>query len=106
MKRLATVMALSSKALSENLKILSEINLNKIKTKNIKDLLDTLKLSGRTLIVTEKKNDNILKSVSNLKYVDLSFVGTLNAYEILKSKNLVILKDAVKNLEKKYHAAK
>jgi len=106
MKRLATVMALSSKALSNNLKILSEIKLKKEKTSEVKNLLSTLKLDGKTLIVTGVKNDLLLKSVSNLKNVDLSFVGTLNAFEILKSKNLVLVKDAVKSLEKKYNAAK
>ena len=106
MKKLATVMALSSKALSDNLIILSEINLKNSKTKEVKNLLDSLKLSGRTLIVTDMKDDSLLRSISNLKNVDLSFVGTLNAYEILKSKNLVMLKDAVKSLENKYHAVK
>lgn len=106
MKKLATVMALSSKALSDNLKILSEINLKNSKTKEVKSILDALKLNGRTLIVTDIKDDSLLKSVSNLKNVDLSFVGVLNAYEILKSKNLVMLKSAVKSLESKYHAVK
>ncbi|EKD95479.1 MAG: 50S ribosomal protein L4 [uncultured bacterium] len=106
MKKLATVMALSSKALSDNLKILSEINLKNSKTKEVKSILDSLKLSGRTLIVTDMKDDSLLRSVANLKNVDLSFVGTLNAFEILKSKNLIVLKSAVKSLENKYHAVK
>ena len=64
--------------------------------------LTKLKLEGKTLIVLPEKNENVQKSARNIKNVKTLQVNTINVYDLLKYKNLVITLDTVKKLEEVY----
>ena len=64
--------------------------------------LTNLKVEGKTLIVLADKNENVQKSARNIKNVKTLQVNTINVYDLLKYKNLVLTLDTVKKLEEVY----
>ena len=101
-KRLAIRSILSSKVLENELVVLDTLNLKEIKTKEMVKVLANLKVEGKSLIVLPEKNENVQKSARNIEGVKTSLVNTINVYDLLKYKNLVITLDTVKKLEEVY----
>ena len=75
---------------------------NAIKTKEVAKMLNSLKLEGKTLILLPEKNEIIQKSARNIKGVKTLSVNTINAYDLVNYKNLVVTLDTVKRLEEVY----
>ena len=48
------------------------------------------------------KNENVQKSARNIEGVKTTLVNTINVYDLLKYKNLVVTLDTVKKLEEVY----
>ena len=101
-KRLAIKSLLSSKVLENELVVVDTLNLKEIKTKEMVKVLTNLKVEGKSLIVLPEKNENVQKSARNIEGVKTSLVNTINVYDLLKYKNLVITLDTVKKLEEVY----
>ena len=101
-RRLAIKSVLSSKVLEKELVVVDTISLKEIKTKNMVNVLNNLKVEGKTLIVLPEKNENVQRSARNIKGVKTSLVNTINVYDLLKYKNLVLTLDTVKKLEEVY----
>lgn len=102
MRKPAMVSALSAKQKVGGLKVIEEIDLKKPSSKKMSEILQNLDLSGKTLFVLKEKDDNFVKSVSNLPGVESVLANDLNPYQVLNCKNLVFTKDAVKVLEERY----
>ena len=88
--------------LENELVVVDALNLNEIKTKEIVKVLANLKVEGKSLIVLPEKNENVQKSARNIEGVKTSLVNTINVYDLLKYRNLVITLDTVKKLEEVY----
>ena len=101
-KRLAIKSVLSSKVLEKELTVVNEIKLKEIKTKEMQKALKNLKVEGKTLILLPEKNETVQKSARNIEGVKTTLVNTINVYDLLKYKNLVITLDTVKKLEEVY----
>lgn len=101
-RRLAIKSVLSSKVLENELVVLDKIDFKEIKTKNMVNALNNLKVSGKTLIILPEKNENVQKSARNIEGVKTSLVNTINVYDLLKYTNLVITLDTVKKIEEVY----
>ncbi len=101
-KRLAIKSLLSSKVLENELFVVDNLELKEIKTKEMAKALTNLKVEGKALIVLPEKNENVQKSARNIEGVKTSLVNTINVYDLLKYKNLVITLDTVKKLEEGY----
>ena len=101
-RRLAIKSLLSSKVLENELTVVDALKFDEIKTKQMVNALTKLKLEGKTLIVLPEKNENVQKSARNIKNVKTLQVNTINVYDLLKYKNLVITLDTVKKLEEVY----
>ena len=101
-KRLAIKSVLSSKVLEKELTVVNEIKLKVIKTKEMQKALNNLKVEGKTLILLPEKNETVQKSARNIEGVKTTLVNTINVYDLLKYKNLVITLDTVKKLEEVY----
>ena len=101
-KRLAVKSVLSSKVLENELTVVDSLNMKEIKTKEMVKTLNNLKVEGKTLILLPEKNENVQKSARNIDGVKTSLVNTINVYDLLKYKNLVITLDTVKKLEEVY----
>ena len=101
-RRLAIRSLLSSKVLENELTVVDAFNFDAIKTKQMVNALTNLKVEGKTLIVLADKNENVQKSARNIKNVKTLQVNTINVYDLLKYKNLVLTLDTVKKLEEVY----
>ena len=101
-RRLAIKSLLSSKVLENELKVVDTLAFDEIKTKQMVSALKSLKLEGKTLILLPEKNENVQKSARNIEGVKTLLVNTINVYDLLKYKNLVITLDTVKKLEEVY----
>ena len=101
-KRLAIKSCLSSKVLENELVVVDSLPLKEIKTKEMAKALTNLKVEGKTLILLPEKNETVQKSARNIEGVKTTLVNTINVYDLLKYKNLVITLDTVKKLEEVY----
>jgi len=102
-RKLALKMALSSKVLENELMVLDQFELDRIKTKEFVSVLNTLKLSN-ALIVTDNANEHLERSSRNVPAVKVLRSEGLNVYDILKYRTLVLLEPAVKNIEGRLQA--
>ena len=101
-KRLAIKSCLSSKVLEKELVVVDSLPLKEIKTKEMVKTLNNLKVEGKTLILLPERNETVQKSARNIEGVKTTLVNTINVYDLLKYKNLVVTLDTVKKLEEVY----
>ncbi|MCD7745339.1 MAG: 50S ribosomal protein L4 [Lachnospiraceae bacterium] len=100
-KRLALKSALTSRVQENKLIVLDELKLAEIKTKNMKAVLDALKLE-KALVVIEENDQNVVLSARNLPDVKTALINTINVYDILKYNTVVVTKAAVEAIEEVY----
>ncbi len=112
-KSAALKSALTSRVQSNKLIVLDELKMDVIKTKELKKVLDNLKVE-KALVVTGTIDQNVICSAKNLPTVRASYVAieaagevkevksTINVYDIMKYDTVVITKDAVANIEEVY----
>ena len=96
---LALKTALTYKAKEKALVVVDSIKLKDIKAKNVTNILETLKLSGKVLFVTSEENENLYMSARNLGNVLILMVDELNCYDITNANVLVIEENAMKTIE-------
>lgn len=101
-KRAALKSVLSDKVATSKLIVLDELKFDEIKTKKFKAVLDNLKVEDKALVVLGEKDDVVIKSASNLPFVQTALPGTINVYDILKAGTLILTKDAVTKIEEVY----
>ncbi len=102
LKTVALKSALSAKVADGEMIVVDNIAFDEIKTKQVVGMLDALKVESKALIVTNEKNDIVVKSARNIEGVATTFMGSLNVYDILKYDVMVITKDAVSKIEEVY----
>ena len=101
-KQLAIKSLLSSKVLEKELVVVEKLPLKEIKTKEMARVLNNLKVEGKAVILLAEKDEIVQKSARNIEGVKTLQVGTINVYDLLKHKNLVVTEDTVKKLEEVY----
>ena len=101
-KRLAIKSILSSKVAEKELIVLDKLELKEIKTANMVKILNNVKAEGKTLILLPANNENVCRSSRNIEGVKTLTVDTINAYDLVKYKGLVVTEDTVKKLEEVY----
>lgn len=98
-RRLALLSALSYKVLDNEMVILDNLNLESNKTKEAKTVLENLKVTGKTLIIVNELNDNIILATRNLDNVMLLQADEINTLDIVAASNMIVTEDAVKAIE-------
>ena len=101
-KQLAIKSLLSSKVLDKDLVVVDKFDFKEIKTKQMVEVLKNLKVEGKALIMIPEKNEVIQKSSRNIENVRTTSVSTINVFDLLKYKKLVLTVDTVKKLEEVY----
>ncbi len=103
MKQLAVFSVLSKKLKDEELKVVDSLKLTAIKTKelsqNLKNILD---LRSSVILILSLVNKNIHQAASNIKKTDTISPQSLNVYDLLKYKNIILEKEAADEIEKHY----
>ncbi len=97
-KRLALQSALLGKFRDNEVMVLSDLDIATPKTKEVAATLKNLKAESGSLVVISAYNENVLKSCRNLPKTDLSVLSDLNAYAVLRRKQLIFTKAALEAL--------
>lgn len=96
--RLATRMALRSKIEDEQVKVLDELTLAEIKTKPVADMLGALGLTGTSVLLVVPEYDAVIyRSARNVEGLRVLPVAELNTYDLLRRRNLLIVKSALES---------
>jgi large subunit ribosomal protein L4 len=91
--------ALSLRAKEKTLVIVDRLSLDSAKTKSVQEVLTKRLKLDNALVVDEKANTNLHRSVRNLKKFDVVAPEGVNLESILRHKSLVISSAAIKALE-------
>ena len=101
-KRLALKSALTSKVIENNIIVLDDLKLEAIKTKEMVDVLNNLKIDSSALIVLPEVDKNVVLSARNIESVKTATTNSINTYDILKYNKFIVTKDAVSKIEEVY----
>ena len=101
-KRLAIKSLLSSKVLENDLIVVDKFNFKEIKTKQMVNAMNNLKVTDKAFIVLPVSDEKVQKSARNIENVKTGSVNTINVYDLLKYKKLVLTVDSIKKLEEVY----
>ncbi len=102
MKTRALFMVLSEKALNKNVSVLEKLEIAEAKTKPIIELLKKIKLDKKVLLIIEKMDSKIARSVNNIPKITLISANSLNVYDVLNAKHLLVTKNALKTVEQTF----
>ncbi len=100
-KRAALKSALTSRVQENRLIVLDELKLDQIRTKDMKAVLEALKLD-KALIIMDQNDEKVFLSARNLPDVKTALINTINVYDILKYNTVVATKAAVEAIEEVY----
>ena len=96
-RRLAIKSVLSQKLIDKNLIVLDKLTMSAPKTKEFVSMLDSLKVEGKVLVVSDDKNVQL--SAKNLPKVKVVPVNGLNVGDAVNYDKLILTQDAVKKIE-------
>jgi len=105
-KKTALAFALSHKATTDKIRILDKLELKEKKTKLIREILQNLKISNRTILVYGTVDENLIKSAANIKGFRIVGADSVNAFDIISSDYLLFSKEGLLNLEKRLNENK
>ena len=100
-KRAALKSALTDKVQKNSLIVVDELKFDEIKTKNFANVMSNLKVE-KGLVVIAENDANVVLSARNMADVDTTLVNTINTYDIMKAKTVVLTRDAVAKIEEVY----
>jgi large subunit ribosomal protein L4 len=102
MKRLALQGALSAKFGGGAVKVVDELALDEIKTRELVGYLDALQASGRILVVAAARDEKLERSARNLQRVSIIRADSLNIVDVLNADTLLILQPSLDTLAEVY----
>ena len=98
-KQLALRKALTERVNAGDVTVLEDIKLDSPKTKGFVGILNSLNVSGTTLIVAENGNNNLVLASRNIEGVEITNPQSVNTYQILRSKNVIFTRSAIEALD-------
>lgn len=99
-RRLALKMTLSDRFESKALWVMDNFDFSEPKTKVFVEFLSKLPAEQKTfLILTDEKDDKLMKMTDNLEKIDVMRAADVNVYTLLNHQGLIMSKDAVTKLE-------
>ena len=108
-KRLALKSVLSAKVADKEIIVLDELKFAEPKTKEMVKVLENIKADKKAkrkvsdkIIVMDEKDENVVRSASNIQGVRTALVSTMNVYEIINHYSLVLTKAAAERIEEVY----
>ncbi len=100
-KRAALKSALTSRVQAEKFFVLDELKLDEIKTKNMVNVLNNLKVD-KAIVIIDGEDKNVVMSAKNIPNVITASAEALNVYDIMKYNTVVVTKAAVAKIEEVY----
>jgi large subunit ribosomal protein L4 len=100
LKRLARKSAFSYKVKGDALIVLEDVNFDSIKTKGFISLINNLELQNdKVLFILGSQNDNVYLSSRNLKKVKVVTADSVNTYDVLNAKKVVLAESSLEVIE-------
>ena len=100
-KKAALKSALTSKVQDAKLIVVDELKFDEIKTKNFATVMSNLNVN-KGLVVIAENDANVVLSARNMADVNTTLVNTMNVYDVMNAKTVVLTKDAVAKIEEVY----
>ena len=100
-KRAALKSVLTSKVQENKFLVLDELKFEAPKTKDMKAVLDALKVEN-ALVIVDKNSENAVVSARNIPNVGTASPETINVYDILKYNTVIVTKSSVAAIEEVY----
>ncbi|OQX62807.1 MAG: 50S ribosomal protein L4 [Desulfococcus sp. 4484_241] len=97
-RKLALKMALTSKLRENALTVVDQITFDRIKTKDFIGFIDALG-TRNALVISDGASEELEKSARNVPKVKVLRCDGLNVYDILKHKDLILPRAALKTIE-------
>ena len=101
-KRAALKSALTSVVNANKFIVVDELKFDEIKTKKFAEVMNNLKATRKALVVLADNDKNVVLSARNLAEANTTLTNTLNVYDIVNARTLVLTKDAVAKIEEVY----
>ncbi len=101
-KRAALKSALSDKVANGKLVVVDALTFDAPKTKDFAKVMTNLNVNDKALVVLNDNNENVVLSARNIPTVKTSLTNTINVYDVVNAKTLVLTQDAVKTIEEVY----
>ena len=101
-KKSALVSALSKKLADGELLVIDSLSVSAPKTKEMAAFQKALKLTGKTVVVMDENDANVILAARNLETLHTISVSEINVYEIVKNAVVVLTKGSVQKLEEVY----
>ncbi|MFA6285691.1 MAG: 50S ribosomal protein L4 [Parcubacteria group bacterium] len=102
----ALAVALSAKVKDKELFLVENLAMKEMKTKLMNETIKNLKIKGSVLIGFSEKEKGAKVASRNLPRVLNVDAKSLNVFDVLNNKHLILSEEGVKILEKKYEAKK
>ena len=100
-KRAALKSVLTSRVQENQLIVVDELKFDAPKTKDMVKVLSSLKAEN-ALVVLNDNDRNVVRSGRNIEGVKMALTNTINVFDVLNHKTLVLTKDAAKTIEEVY----
>jgi len=93
--QVATRMAVASKISNSQITLIDALSADAPKTKDAAAVLKALSIQGTVLVAVESYNADLYKSFRNIEGVRILPVAEINAYEVLRPKQVLMTKGAL-----------
>ena len=90
---------LTSKVNAKQLIVVDSLEIDSLKTKDLKNMLNTLKLSGKVLFICGNDAENLYMASRNLENTLVLLANEINVYDILNADVVVVDTAAMKYIE-------
>jgi large subunit ribosomal protein L4 len=95
---LARNSAILMKLQSNDIRILSDLNLPEAKTKHIVKIYKALGIERTCLLAVDGRNESVQRSARNLEQTTLTTVSQLNAWDILRNRTLLMTRAGLEQI--------
>lgn len=98
-RRLALKSALSDKFQNKGLCVVDSLEIDSPKTKEFNSTLEGLKLNGKTLIITDGENGNVVLATRNMPNLYVIEPTSINVLDLVSADNVLIDEASVSKIE-------
>jgi len=102
MAQKALITALSGKAKDNEILILEDLKLSAPKTKEMAKVMLNFSQIKNALLVISEPNENVKRASKNLPNLEIININNLNILDVLKYQYLILTKEGIEYLNKKY----
>jgi large subunit ribosomal protein L4 len=102
MRRAAFRSALSAKAGDGSIRVLEQLSVSEISTKQFAQWLGKLDPQGKVVLVLSARDENVILSARNLPNVRVIVLPGLSTYEVVRAETLVFTQEAITKIEELY----